>query len=175
MKTPFLSAVAIALVQVFCSGVGWASDQVVEKPVTADTPEKFAQVAVQIRAQMQADGRYEFIRPGDKAKVNTDLDTMAAMLRKSGSVAAMSENEKIQLFNTQEHLNGTLVHNDGNRLVCERRAPIGTNIPLNTCKTFAELEKERRDAKKYAQDYERSGWRCSGTAQKSNPSCRPGG
>jgi hypothetical protein len=155
----------------FAAASAESKGDVVEKPVTADTPEKFAQVAVQIREQMQANGRYEFIHPGDKVKANVDLDTIASILQKSGSVGALSESEKVRLFNTQEHLNGILVHNDGNRLVCERHAPVGTNIPVNTCKTFAELEKERRDGQKYMQDSDRRGWTCTGPK---NPSCPNG-
>ena len=145
----------LASVQVLGLGVALAADKIVEKPVAADTPEKFADVAAQIRKEMSADGRYEFVRPDDKAKVNADLDNMAAMLRKAGSVSAMPQADQVQLFNTQEHLNGILTHSDRNRLVCERRAPVGTNIPQNSCKTVAEIEKMRRDSQKYMNDHSR--------------------
>jgi len=145
--------VVLKCVQGFCLAAAMASDQVIEKPVVADTPEKFAQTAGQIRAEMNAGGRYEFINPGDKGKVETDLNSIGAMLQKSGAVAAMSQEDKVRLFNTQEHLNGLLTHSDSNRLVCERRAPVGTNIPLNTCKTVGEIEKNRRDSQKYMQDH----------------------
>ena len=122
-----------------------AADRVIDKPVVADTPEKFAQTASQIRTQMNANGRYEYIRPADKANAEVDLNSIAAMLEKSGSVAAMNETEKVKLFNTQEHLNGILTHSDSNRLVCERRAPVGTSIAITTCKTVAEIEEARHD------------------------------
>ena len=153
MKHFFRHLALLASAQLLGLGMAVAGDKVVEKPVAADTPEKFAEVAAQIRKEMGPDGRYEFIRPDDKAKANTDLDTMAAMLQKAGSVAAMKQNEQVQLFNTQEHLNGILTHSDRNRLVCERRAPVGTNIPQNTCKTVAEIEKMRRDSQKYMRDH----------------------
>ena len=140
------------LVQTFCLYVAMA-DSPIEIPVVADTPDKFAATATQIRAEMSPGGRYEFIRPDDKGKAEADLNSMAAMLQKAGSVAAMKEEEKVQLYNTQEHLNGILTHSDSNRLVCERRAPVGTNIPLTTCKTVAEIERARRDSQKYMQDH----------------------
>ena len=86
----------LASVQVLGLGVALAADKIVEKPVAADTPEKFADVAAQIRKEMSADGRYEFVRPDDKAKVNADLDSMAAMLRKAGSVSAMPQADQVQ-------------------------------------------------------------------------------
>jgi hypothetical protein len=145
----------LAAAQVLGLGLAMASDKVVEKPVAADTPEKFAATAAQIRKEMSTEGRYEFIRADDKAKAEADLDSMAAMLQKAGSVSAMSDSERVRLFNTQEHLNGILTHSDRNRLVCERRAPVGTNIPQNTCKTVAEIEKMRRDSQKYMTDHSR--------------------
>ena len=137
----------------FCFGTAAASDKAIEKPVAADTPEKFEQVAAGVRQEMSQGGRYEFIRPDDKAKVMADLDSMAAMLQKAGSVSAMPQADQVKLFNTQEHLNGILTHSDRNRLVCEHRAPMGSNIPQTSCKTVAEIEKMRRDSQKYMTDH----------------------
>lgn len=153
VKQFFRCLVLLASAQVLGLGLATAADKVVEKPVAADTPEKFAETAAQIRKEMESDGRYEFIRPDDKAKADADLNAIAAMLQKAGSVSAMQEGDRVQLFNTQEHLNGILTHSDRNRLVCERRAPVGTNIPQNTCKTVAEIEKMRRDSQKYMNDH----------------------
>jgi hypothetical protein len=170
------------LLQFFCAAWALASDKAVEKPVMADTPYKFTEVASQIRLQMSTGGRYEFITATDKGKVEADLNSMAAMLQKSGSVATMNQTEQVQLFNTQEHLNGILLHNDSNRLVCEHRAPIGTNIPVNSCKTVAQIEKMRRDGQKYMQDAGASGWTCTGFASSNgsggsnlhvNQACQP--
>ena len=45
---------------------------------------------------------------------------MTSLLNKAVSVAAMTMQDKVTLFNTQEHLNGILTHSDSERLVCER-------------------------------------------------------
>lgn len=132
-----------------------AADQVVEKPVVADTPAKFSQTADSIRAEMNTGGRYEFIAPADKTKAQADLDSIAAMLQKFGSVSAMNQSQQVALFNVQEHLNGLLTHSDRNRLICERRLPMGSNIPLTTCKTVADVEKNRRDSQKYLLDHDK--------------------
>lgn len=149
-----------------------ADGKVLEKPVAADTPAAFAEVAASIRSGMRDGGRYEFIRPDEKAKVGTDLDEMATMLAKFGSVAAMQQSDKVRLFNTQEHLNGILTHSDRNRLVCEHRPPIGTNIPQTSCKTIAEVEKARRDAQKFSTDQTSNGFKCVGSRPGSG--CAPG-
>jgi len=136
--------------------------KVIDKPVEADTPAAFATVAATIRGDMRDGGRYEFIRPDDKARVGADLDEMATMLQKSGSVAGMSQSDKVRLFNIQEHVNGILTHSDRNRLVCEHRPPIGSNIPMTSCKTIAEVEKARRDAQKMSVDQTSNGFKCVG-------------
>ncbi len=154
MKMALMRIVVALAAQVLCIGAGitWAADGVIQKPVAADTPEKFTQTAEQVRKEMGAGGRYEFIRPDDKTKVNADLDSMAAMLQKSGSVGAMKEDEKVQLFNTQEHLNGMLTHSDRNRLVCENSAPTGSNLRRTTCMTVGEIELKRQRDQKGIQD-----------------------
>jgi hypothetical protein len=126
-----------------------------EKRVVADTAEKFALVASEVREEMMPGGRYEFIRPDNRVKVDADLDKIGSLLQQSGSVEAMNPDLRVQLFNTQEHLNGILTHSDSNRLVCERAAPVGTNIPVTTCKSFGELERMRHDAQQYMRDHSR--------------------
>ena len=128
------------------------ADQVIEKPVAADTPAKFAQTIDDIHHEMSLGGRYEFIRPDEKAKVESDLNSMATLLQRSGSVDRMTQMQKVQLFNTQEHLNGILIHTDRNRLICEHRPPTGTSIPRTTCQTFGEVERSRRATNKSLQE-----------------------
>jgi len=120
------------------------ADEAIKNRVAADTADKFQALAADVRKDMSPGGRYEYITPDDKSKVEADLTTMTEMLQKAGSVNAMSERDKVALFNTQEHLNGLLTHSDSNRLVCERVAPIGTTIPKTTCRTVAEIERSRR-------------------------------
>jgi hypothetical protein len=147
-------------------GVAASDSKVIEKPVVADTAEKFDALAAEIRKEMSAGGRYEYIRPDDRAKAEADLNSMAGMLKKSGSVAAMSKDERVQLFNAQEHVNGILTHSDSNRLVCERVAPTGSSIPVTKCRTVADIERNRRDTNKAMQDAMAIGSKCAG------PNCR---
>jgi len=151
MKNLILTLAAMILVLPL-TRVAVAANNVVEKPVAADTAEKFAQVANDVRGAMGPGGRYEFISPDSRAKVDADLSKMQALFQQAGSVDAMSQEQKLTLFNTQEHLNGILSHSDRNRLVCERRAPVGTNIPVTTCRTAGDIESEHRLSQKFMQD-----------------------
>jgi hypothetical protein len=151
----FWSRIAFLMVlQGISIGGALAADKVVMQPVVADTLDNFAPTAAQIRDSMGSGGRYEFIGPEDKVKANAYLDAMAEKLQKSGSVAAMPEAERAQLLNIQAHLNTILAHSDRNRLVCVLGSPTGSNIPLTTCKTFAELEKAHHDAQRFIHELE---------------------
>jgi hypothetical protein len=123
---------------------------VIEKPVYADTPDKFAEQSAWIETQMKTGGRYEYTSDTDKRHVRDLLAEMAGLLQHSGSVAAMDMGTRIKLFNGQEEVNGILKHNDANRLVCERRAPVGSNLPVTTCHTYGDLAVKRlHDQKTY--------------------------
>jgi hypothetical protein len=137
------------------------ADGVIEKRVAADTPEKFKQVEVDIRNDMNPGGRYEFIRPDEKVKVEADMTLMESMLQKAGSVNAMPDRDKVRLYNTQENLNGLLTHSDSNRLVCERAASLGSHIQTTTCKTVGEIERVRRAIKDKLQQIGRDSSFCN--------------
>ncbi|MEP6483911.1 MAG: hypothetical protein ABJB01_05635 [Rudaea sp.] len=131
------------------------SSALAEKPsnlMTTDTPQTFAVTQASIQKQMESGGRFEFIKPSDKAAANNDMNSMAAMLQKAGSVEALSSNDKTALFNMQEHLNGLLARNDNQRLVCEHNNPLGSHIPTTTCRTYGEIERQRRDSQRYLDD-----------------------
>ncbi len=132
----------------------WA-DEAPKKIVVASTAQSFAQTEVSIRQQMESGGRFEFIKPSDKAAANTDLDSMLAMLQKSGSVDAMNPTDKVHLLNLQEHLNGILSHSDSERLVCERSNPLGSHIASTTCRTYGEIERNRQQTQKFLDQTER--------------------
>jgi hypothetical protein len=148
-KETAMKTLLIALIALLHLSTAFADDGKTGKFVVADTAQKFADTATDIRKQMEPGGRFEFIKPGDKEVVNSDLDRMAAMLQKSGSVAAMSADDRIKLFNVQEHLNGVLTHSDSERLVCERTAPVGSHIPTTTCRTYGEIERQRQQTARY--------------------------
>lgn len=146
MHTRHLFAAAMLLVSVApASAADPDPGKVVEKPVFADTPDKFALQAQFVRDGLQPGGRYEFINPGDRAKVEAYLEEMASLLKASGSVQAMNQNGKNRLFNDQEQINRLLTHNDANRLVCESRAPTGSHLLVTRCRTFGDIERGHRD------------------------------
>ena len=135
------------------AGSSALAEEVVKKPVdTADTPDKLQAVIDSVHAEMAKDKRYEFINPTQRRDVDNDFAAMMALMTKAGSVAAMREDDRVKLFNAQEHANGILTHSDRNRLVCERRQKMGSNLPVNECSTVADIERNRANSQKLMLD-----------------------
>jgi hypothetical protein len=92
--------------------------------------------------------RYEFLQESDRAKVNNSLDKMAALLARSGSVEAMSEDDRLRLFNEQEFVNGLLARNADDRKICTHESPVGSHLPVKRCRTAREVNEARANAQR---------------------------
>lgn len=142
-----ISCVAFALA-VVAGPVAAKKDKETEKVVLADTPDRFASSATAVRDQMEPGKRFEFLSDIDRESVNRSLDLMAAMIEENGTVSAMSDSEQVRLFNEQEKVNGLLVQNAADRLICKYERPIGSQIPRKSCVTLRELKLGQRHGQK---------------------------
>ena len=114
--------------------------------VKADNAQDFQKVVDEVQQEMEEGGRYEFLKKLDREEVTRKLHDMLTLMQKNGTVAAMGDKDRLALFNDQERLNGLLTHNDKDRLVCERTAPVGSLIPITKCRTLGEIERSRKSA-----------------------------
>lgn len=146
--------IAIVVMLVGCNVV--FADEVVRTPVNADTPDKLKAVINSIESEFSSGGRYEFLSASDHAALNALFFQMMTMLEKS-TPAAMTERDRVALFNAQEKVNGLLTHSDRNRLVCEHSASLGTHIQSNTCHTVAEIELRRKNDHDFMVDNQKEG------------------
>jgi hypothetical protein len=151
-----MSKLLCGIACLFLSAAAYADDQVIEKPLVAQSLAGFDQEATEIRAGMHEGGRYEFLKADDKSKVEARLNSMHALLEKHASQNELNSGDKIALVNAQEEVNAILKHNDSNRLVCESRAPIGSHLPVKTCRTYGDIEMQRQDAMKTRSDLDKS-------------------
>jgi hypothetical protein len=116
-----------------------------EKVVNAETKDEFTAVAVEVHKQLQPGGRFEFATVKERADIDANLGEMQSLYDKFGTVSAMDQGAKLKLFNDQEAINATLTRRDDKRLVCEHVAPLGSNIPRTTCRTYGDIAREQRD------------------------------
>ena len=142
------------LVLVFTLSASAFADQDQKPPLPVleeETADAFQPVIDQVRADMEKGGRYEYIRKDDRNDVNRYLEQMKRMIGKSGTVAAMKEEDKVNLFNTQEKINAILLQNDSNRMICTRAQEPGALFNITTCHTYAEIRRRQLRAQ-YALD-----------------------
>jgi hypothetical protein len=109
--------------------------------------ESFNAQATHVRKEMEKGGRYEFIKDNDRASVEDGLTFMHDLIAANGTVAAMKEDDRIQLFNRQEKINALLTNSDRQRVICEKSYQPGSLFRLTTCHTVAELAARERDSK----------------------------
>jgi hypothetical protein len=144
MKTLLISvAVGAMLLQ-----VGVVQAYKTEVVVKADNKDDFTAVVAAVHQQMLPGGHYEFTSKKDRADIDTQFGEMQSLFDKYGSVDRMDEKSKVQLFNDQQAVNAVLTHNDSNRLICERVASVGSNLPKTTCRTYGEIRQEHSDSQR---------------------------
>lgn len=119
--------------------------------VKADNKADFSAVVAAVRKEMLPAGRYEFVDNTERDTINAKFADMQSIFDKSDTVAEMSQDAKVQLFNDQEAVNAILTHRDDKRLVCENIAPIGSHIPRTSCKTYREIQVQQLGTKNYLQ------------------------
>ncbi|MEO6690277.1 MAG: hypothetical protein ABIS07_11550 [Dokdonella sp.] len=125
-----------------------------EKPeaaVNASSKDDFQTVAVWVRKEMTPGGRYSYVSDAERSTVNKELDNMNRLFEQTGDVAHMNDQQKTQMFNSQEQVNSLLGKHDNERLVCKNELPIGSHIPVKTCQTAGMIEARRRNDVQYLQ------------------------
>ena len=128
-----------------------------EKNFNAESREKFEAVAADVRKEMEPGGRYQYVRPDERRKVDQKLGEMGALFEQSPSAADMSESSKIALYNAQEVVNSILTRRDGDRVICSKTAPVGSHIPVVSCHTYAQEEQARRGTRDELDKWTRRG------------------
>lgn len=120
-----------------------ASDKAV---VRADTKENFQAVVAAIQKQMAPGGRWQFVDQGERATIDGNFADMSRLYDQYGSVDKMSPTAKQQLLADQNTVNAILTKRDGDRLICKSEVPVGSHLPIRTCRTYAQIELEQRNA-----------------------------
>lgn len=117
--------------------------------VDAKTKDDFAATAAAIRQQMGPGGHWQYASKLEKEKVDQHLNDMQSLFEQYGSVDQMDNATKIRLFNDQEAVNQILAKNDDRRLVCTSELPVGSHLPVKTCRTYGQIERERENAQRF--------------------------
>jgi hypothetical protein len=145
--------VLLSLMALFAAFSIAAKENYKEQAVKADTKEAFTEVAATVRKEMEDGGRYEYVNAKERVQVEKNLDAMGALFDKYGTVQAMTEQSKIELFNAQESVNSVLTLRDRDRVICKKEAPLGSHIPTVSCHTYGQAEDARRGTQRQLDDW----------------------
>ncbi len=135
MKT--LLAVAIAT-SIALAGVAGANETYGAQPFSADTPAAFQAAADNVRREMAPGGRYQYVKPDERADVDRALAEMSRIFAEHASIASMGQDTKVRLFNAQEVVNSVLQQRANYRVVCSNEVRIGSLTRVTTCHTYAQ-------------------------------------
>jgi hypothetical protein len=120
------------------------------KPVVkADTADNFAAIVAAIHQQMQPGGRWQYIDNQERATIDGSFADMQTLYDRYGSVDKMDQNAKTRLLADQTTVNAILTRKDGDRLICQSMMPVGSHLPVKTCKTYAQIQAEQRGAQEF--------------------------
>lgn len=112
--------------------------------VQADTKENFEAIVAAIHKQMAPGGRWQFVNKGERATIDGSFDDMSELYKQYGSVDKMNPAAKARLLADQNTVNAVLTKKDGERLICKNEVPVGSHLPVRTCRTYAQIELERQ-------------------------------
>ncbi|NLG58656.1 MAG: hypothetical protein GX538_00635 [Gammaproteobacteria bacterium] len=103
--------------------------------------------AAKIRSDLADRETYVEIGAADRTAVLNLLEQMELELGATGSVEALTDAQKVELFNAQERINTILTGaREDSRQVCERRQVTGSHRKQVTCTTVAERRRQRESS-----------------------------
>lgn len=103
------------------------------RPFDISTPQSFRDQAAQVRAGLQPDGAYAFVSALDRAMVGRELQTMAALFQRHGTIEAMDGAQRVELYNAQEAVNRILTRGRTGTTRCAWAQQTGSHIPRTLC------------------------------------------
>lgn len=120
------------------------------KPVVkADSKENFEAIVAAIHQQMQPGRRWQYVDNNERATIDGSFADMGKLYDQFGSVDKMDQNAKVRLLADQSTVNAILTKKDGDRLICETVMPVGSHLPVKTCKTYAQIQAEQSGAQQF--------------------------
>ena len=167
------AVIALALVVAMTSAV--AKENYHEKAFNADTTEKFEATADGVRKEMEAGGRYQYVKPDERKTIDKSLTEMQALFTQNGSVEAMNQGDKVKLFNAQEVVNSILTRRDGERVICKDEPKLGSHVRTTSCHTYAQEEEARRGSHDVMEEWTRRGCANSGCGPTPKPGAASNG
>ncbi len=141
---------SVLLAYLICLAPGAAAAAANAPPLQMTTEKTaFEQQIAAVRAGIQPRGRYEFVTAEERDRVSQALTDIDSLLNKHDALSELSRDEKTTILSAVEQANAILVQRDGERLICENSAPIGSHQKRTRCQTYAEQQRQAQHDQNY--------------------------
>ena len=134
--------IAAAVLTMALAGVAGAHDAYGEKPLDANTAQTFQSSAAGIRSEMRPGGRYAFVNPAERARIDAALADIDKVYAEHGALEG--QDAKVRVFNDQELVNAILERR-AVRTICANEVATGSLVRVTKCASYA-VELGVRDA-----------------------------
>lgn len=119
----------------------------VSSPQALNVESPFQEQRQQILADLATGEKYSEISQQEQRDVRSALDRIAQQIDAAGSVDALSEDQRLRVFNDQEVVNTILTRaGEDSRMVCKRERSVSTRLSSTQCLTVAQRRKLREEA-----------------------------
>ena len=134
--------IAAAVLTMALAAVAGAHEPYGEKPLDANTAQTFQSSAAGIRSEMRPGGRYAFVNPAERARIDAALADIDKVYAEHGALEG--QDAKVRVFNDQELVNAILERR-AVRTICANEVATGSLVRVTKCATYAH-ESGGRDA-----------------------------
>lgn len=93
-------------------------------------------------------GRYASMSPETRTSILSKQATLFKLLEDKQTADELSENQRLEVFNTLEWIEATINGEDGEHLICRREKVIGTTRFTRVCRTAADEERMKEEARR---------------------------
>ena len=101
----------------------------------------------QIRSDLMASKDYRGLNEAQRTELLSRQDSLLRMLEGKETSADLTQEQQIRAFNDLEWIEAALNNAEGDRMVCRRERTLGSNRITRVCRTAAQMELEREQAR----------------------------
>lgn len=140
ISKPF-AMMALALILVLCAPAAFATKVLDLNAVRTQQAE--------IREGLVArSGRYASLSADTRTSILTKQATLLKMLEDKQTADELNEHQRLEVFSTLEWIEAAINRADGERMICRREKTLGSTRVTRVCRTAAEEERMKEEARR---------------------------
>ena len=118
----------------------------------ASVPE-ILQVQHALRAKLDAPGGVASFDKGAVQKIETAQDHVFHLLDGVTSLDQLNDQQKVELSNSLQLIQATVLAQEGSRVICHVETKTGTHLTTRRCESVADRDRNAAEARKYMLDH----------------------